>query len=145
MCNWFGLSCHVDHGNDIDYAFSFILAVNAFIVFKSNHPTRRLTRLAFTEQVCTGLIGGYRQQRRRVGRPSSAPNPPRLTARHFVDSIPNNRRLQCIVCGKLNRQRGIFRGTRISTHCPACNVALCRHQCFQKYHTFLRPTVQNED
>ena len=48
---------------------SFVPAVNSSIMFRANHPAHRLTWLAFTEQLCLGLIGEYRQQRRRAGPP----------------------------------------------------------------------------
>ena len=124
----------MDHGSKLEYVFSFILAVHAFVVFKASHPPCRLSRPAFTEHVCLGLIRESGQERRRAGRPSCAPDPPCLPAKHFVKfkSIPNNRRLRCVVCGKLSRQRGIFRAARVSTHCPACNVVLCRRKSFPK-------------
>ena len=76
-------------------------------------------------------------ERNRVGRPSNAPTPLRLVARHFPDNVPQDpksrerSRRNCIVCSaKQIRQRSYFM-------CLDCNVPLCVPNCFRIYHTKL--------
>ena len=74
------------------------------------------------------------------GRPSTTPNPLRLTARHFASHIPPNDvkkdpRRQCAVCCSKRNENGkrVRKETRI--WCKDCEVGLCLEPCFEIYHT----------
>ena len=61
----------------------------------------------------------------------------RLTARHFIGYIPENKRRKCEVCTQ-DKSVG-FKGSRIRTWCSDCGVGLCIGDCFRRYHTLQTP------
>ena len=70
---------------------------NAYICYKNNinDPTpakKKMTHLQFMIRLVEGLIGGYEEPRTRVGRPSLGSPEARLTARHFLETIPDKKR-----------------------------------------------------
>ncbi|VDI18358.1 Hypothetical predicted protein [Mytilus galloprovincialis] len=80
-----------------------------------------MDHLTFQQEIIQGLIGQHREGQTRPGRRCLLQST-RLTARHFIEWIPNKRRMRCAVCScKENR----FSGTRIRTWCPDCGVGLC--------------------
>ena len=58
----------------------------------------------------------------------------RFSGGHFIDWIPDKKRLKCAVCcGK----SGNFAGSGVKTWCPDCGVGLCVGQCFRDFHTLV--------
>jgi hypothetical protein len=110
---------------------------NAYICYKNNinDPTpakKKMTHLQFMIRLVEGLIGGYEEPRTRVGRPSLGSPEARLTARHFLETIPDKKRKKCVLCAE-KREVG-FKGSHISTWCKDCGVGLCK-ACFPKYNS----------
>lgn len=108
------------------------ISVNAYICYKNTFVVqKKMDHLAFQKELISGLIGNFRQGKSRRGR-QSLQSAVRLTARHFIELIPEKRRLKCLVCaGKRNK----FSGCRVRTWCPDCQVGLCLGTCFKNYHT----------
>lgn len=107
---------------------------NAYICYKNNphNQERKLTHQKFLVSVIEGLINGYQEPRVRGRRPSVGPHESRLTERHFIENIPDDKRRKCAVC---SNNASAYKGTRIRTWCPDCGVALCLSNCFKLYHT----------
>ncbi|GFX57315.1 piggyBac transposable element-derived protein 4 [Trichonephila clavipes] len=111
---------------------------------KKQNPTHNIKLLEFRLRMVEESIQKYsnRDNCSGPGRPSSTPNPLRLTARHFASHIPPNPikrepRRQCAVCCSIkdaNRKK-IRKETRI--WCKDCEVGLCLEPCFELYHTKL--------
>ncbi|VDI04490.1 Hypothetical predicted protein [Mytilus galloprovincialis] len=106
--------------------------VNAYICYRNTFVVqKKMDHLTFQQEIIQGLIGQHREGQTRPGRRCLLQST-RLTARHFIEWIPNKRRMRCAVCsGKENR----FSGTRIRTWCPDCGVGLCVGRCFKHFHT----------
>ncbi|CAC5381293.1 unnamed protein product [Mytilus coruscus] len=106
--------------------------LNAYICYKNTFVVqKKMDHLTFQQEIVQGLIGQHREGQTRPGRRSLFQSI-RLTARHFIEWIPNKRRMRCAVCsGKQNR----FSGTRIRTWCPDCGVGPCVGRCFKHFHT----------
>lgn len=107
---------------------------NAYICYKTN-PARQgkaMTHYQFIISVVEGLINGYQEPRKKVGRPSLLPPEARKTERHFLEIIPEKKRKKCAVCAEARNQG--YKGTRISTWCRDCGVGLCKGNCFMQYH-----------
>ena len=87
----------------------------------------------FQQEIVKWLLSEFREGPAQPGRRSLL-RTVRLTARHFIEYIPEKRRLRCSVCtGKKSR----FSGSRVRTWCADCGVGLCIGQCFRKYHITL--------
>jgi hypothetical protein len=56
-----------------------------------------MTDLQFIIRFVIGLIGGYEEPRTRVGRPSLGYHEARLTARHFLETIPDKKHKKCVL------------------------------------------------
>ncbi|CAB3980931.1 Hypothetical predicted protein [Paramuricea clavata] len=56
-----------------------------------------MTHLQFMIRLVEGLIGSYEEPRTRVGRPSLGSPEARLTARHFLETIPDKKRKKCVL------------------------------------------------
>lgn len=97
--------------------------VNAYILYKQAHPNNNLSHLDFRICIAEALL--LEQPAFTVGtsRPTSVDTPIRLmnVGQHFPE--PSSRR-RCKVCDK----RPVFK-------CGSCDVTLCVHPCFKKYHT----------
>ena len=89
-----------------------------------------MTHLYFQVALVEGLIARYEKPRTRAGRPSLVADEARLTDRHFIGYIPENKRRKCEVCtqGKFVG----FKGSRIRTWCSDCGVGLCIGDCFRR-------------
>lgn len=72
---------------------------NAYILYKNNPNLQGtpLTHLKFIISVVEGLIGGYEEPRKKVGRPSLGDPLARKSARHFLSKIPDGKRMKCAV------------------------------------------------
>lgn len=75
------------------------------------------------------------------GRPSAGDQPLRIIDGHFptpVPSTPNKKSAtrRCHVCSNTKLAEKKRRDTRYM--CAKCDVGLCVHPCFQKYHTMLK-------
>ncbi|CAC5426390.1 unnamed protein product [Mytilus coruscus] len=94
---------------------------------------KKIDHLTFQQEIVQGLIGQHREGQTRPSR-RRLHQSTRLTARHFIEWIPNKRRMRCAVySGKENR----FSETRIRTWCPDCGVGLCVGRCFKNFHILL--------
>ncbi|KAK6171158.1 hypothetical protein SNE40_019406 [Patella caerulea] len=95
---------------------------NAYILYKANPNLvgRPITHLKFITHVVDGLIGGYAEERIRVDRPSILPLAARRPERHFIDFIPEKKRLKCQVCAR--KRSDSCKGTRVRTWCRDCCV-----------------------
>ena len=107
---------------------------NAYTCYRMNNNIqgKRLDHLHFLIKVVEGLIGDYREPRKRAGRPSLLPPAAKKTERHFLSKIPDGKRKKCVVCGQ-RREEG-YKGSRITTWCEDCGVGLCKGECFAKFH-----------
>jgi len=111
---------------------------NSYIAYRMKHNAKDLQLAQFKLLLVREILQRYGpSERNRVGRPSNAPTPLRLVARHFPDNVPQDpksrerSRRNCIVCSaKQIRQRSYFM-------CLDCNVPLCVPNCFRIYHTKL--------
>ena len=112
---------------------------NAYICYlgNSNITGKKMTQLDFQVALVEGLIAAYEEPRTRAGRPSVVADEARLTARHFIGYIPENKRRKCEVCTQ-DKSVG-FKGSRIRTWCSDCGVGLCIGDCFRRYHTLQTP------
>jgi len=119
---------------DVFSFISYIISVNAYICYKNMFIIqKKVSHLTFQQQIVAGLIGNYRAGQGRTGRRSLNCRV-RLSGRHFIDWIPDKRRLKCAVCiGK----SGNFAGSWVRTWCPDCGVGLCVGQCFRNFHTLV--------
>ena len=105
------------------------MVVNCYVMYKQNPnvpATGKLSRHKFTLMAVEDLIGSY-NSRQRSGRRSTCPVEARLDQKHFIEYIPDSKRMKCVVCGDRPQT---FSGTRVRTYCPDCNVGLCIGQCF---------------
>ena len=78
-------------------------ATNAYICYKQNlnKQGKTMTHLEFLIQLVKGLVGPFREPRKKVGRPSLGPLKARQTARHFMEMIPDQKREKvCCLCNK---------------------------------------------
>lgn len=117
---------------------------NAFVLYKKQNPIQNIKLLEICLQMVEESIQKYSDGNKSgcPGRPSSTPNPLRLTARHFASHIPPNPikrepRRQCAVC--CSRKDGNGKKIRKETRiwCKDCEVGLCLEPCFELYHTKL--------
>ena len=75
---------------------------NAYICYKNNSndqtPSKeKLTHLQFPIRLVEQLIGGYREPRKRAGRPSLGSADARTTQRHFLETILDKKRKKCAI------------------------------------------------
>ncbi|XP_061163252.1 piggyBac transposable element-derived protein 4-like [Saccostrea echinata] len=116
------------------FSFFMMAAVNAYICYKSSFVIqKKMDHLQFQKEIIKGLLGNFREGRLRRGR-LGVQRCARLSAKHFIDWIPEKKRMKCAVC---SGKRGNFAGTRIRTWCPDCSVGLCVGNCFRKFHTLI--------
>ena len=96
---------------DVFSFISYMIPVNAYICYKNTLIIRKkISHLTFQQQIVAGLIGNYREGQGRPGRRSLNCSV-RFSGRHFIDWIPDKKRLKCAVCcGK----SGNFAGSRVS-------------------------------
>ena len=106
---------------------------NAYICYKTNPNVsgKKMTHLQFIIGVVEGLIGEYKEPRKKVGRPSLTIPSNLSCVRHFIENIPDKKRRKCVMCAQ-NRTDG-FKGSRVRTWCKDCGVGLCM-KCFPLYH-----------
>ena len=81
-------------------------ATNAYICYKQNlnKQCKTMTHLEFLIQLVKGLVGPFREPRKKVGRPSLGPLEARQTARHFMEMIPDQKQKKCAVCATKRSQ-----------------------------------------
>lgn len=112
---------------------------NAFVLFKKKGGVSSNSK--FRENVIKQYLENYHSKEfsSKGGRPSTTPNPLRLTARHFIETIPptaakqNTARRCAVCCSKVDaRGKKVRKETRY--YCPDCDVGLCI-PCFKIYHT----------
>ncbi|KAK3106829.1 hypothetical protein FSP39_000814 [Pinctada imbricata] len=97
---------------------------NAYVIYIQNRGLRtKITRVEFVMDLCRGLVGTYREDKGRPGRPRAIAMR-RLTERHFIEMIEGKKRKRCTLCSK-----------KIRTWCPSCGVGLCLTTCFKAFHT----------
>ncbi|CAB4027540.1 THAP domain-containing 9 [Paramuricea clavata] len=82
-------------------------ATNSYICYKCNPNIRgkHKTHLEFLVELVQGLIGGYEEPRKKVGRPSLGSPEARKLQRHFLQVIPDKKRKKCAVCAQ-DRDQG---------------------------------------
>jgi len=110
---------------------------NAHVIYKMNNATslqklqtNRQFRLSLAEKLVAGVI----QQRRGPGRTPSL-DVGRLSGKHFL--YRSGLRRRCSVCAykKTAPRSKTYKGKKITTWCPRCQVHLCVGKCFELYHT----------
>ena len=74
-----------------------------------------MSHYEFMVHLVEGLIGGYQEPRKKVGRPSIGSPEARKVERHFLEVIPDKKRKKCAVCAQKQEQG--YKGTRITTWC----------------------------
>lgn len=113
---------------------------NSFVLYKKSGGTK--LHLDFRLALVNEILKKYHNEvsSPRIGRPSTTPNPLRLSGRHFPEYLPPsgkkiNHTRQCAVCSRVRDHMGkkIRRESRF--YCPDCDVALCVSPCFRVYHT----------
>ncbi|XP_067947420.1 piggyBac transposable element-derived protein 4-like [Watersipora subatra] len=106
---------------------------NAYTCNKANPyiVKKKMDHHRFLIQLVEGLIGDYREPRKRIGRPSFL-LAARKIVRHFFEVIPNGKRKKCTVCAKPIGQG--YKGSKIGTWDKDCGVGLCKGACFNSYH-----------
>ena len=119
---------------DVFSFITYIISVDAYICYKNTLIIqKKISHLTFQQQIVAGLIGNYRKGQGRPGRRSLNCSV-RLSGRHFIDWIPDKKRLKCaLCCGK----SGNFAGFRVRTWCPDCGVRFCVGQCFRDFLTLV--------
>lgn len=101
--------------------------VNSYILYtQSKSSKRHLSHMEFQIQVACSLITKESSTPHRT--PWTSQTPIRLSGRHFP--IPGPKR-DCKVCSK--RKSG--KRKQCTIKCDICDVSLCTHPCFKKYHT----------
>jgi hypothetical protein len=118
-----------------------ITVLNSYTLF--NVKTGNNISLAdFQLQLIRQIIQNYHipRQTSKRGRPSDGDQPLRLSERHFPSPVPPTPKKmypsrQCHVCS--NTTTGERRRRESRYMCAKCNVGLCVHPCFEKYHTLL--------
>jgi hypothetical protein len=120
---------------NINYSdLNCFIQVNAYIAYKgANFVTKKMGHLDFQLKICEGLLGTYREQRKRAGRPQVGDVPIRLQERHFPKWLPNQDRKQCVVCRAATERK-----RKVRSWCPDCGVGLCVGRCFEQHHTLFR-------
>ncbi|KAK3104018.1 hypothetical protein FSP39_023714 [Pinctada imbricata] len=117
----FFVLCESDTGYNVSLE---LYTVNAYVIYIQNRGLRtKITRVEFVMDLCRGLVGMYREDRGRPGRPRAIAMR-RLTERHFIEMIEGKKRKRCTLCSK-----------KIRTWCPSCGVGLCLTTCFKAFHT----------
>jgi len=116
--------------------------LNSYILHKK-YSSSPMNHLEFQKKLFNSLIEKNHsiEVKPKLGRPSSVPDPLRLTARHFARKIPPTEKTSapernCSVCSaktdvvtkKSVRQRSRY-------ECADCDVGLCIDPCFKIYHT----------
>jgi len=115
---------------------------NSKAIYKELNPQKRLTTDKFRLQIITGLLEGWERRNKRFSRPATNPTS-RLLERHFPKLNPSmtakGRRSNpdCEVCSNRSEKR------RHQTQymCCVCDVPLCVHPCFSRYHTLVQYKV----
>lgn len=106
--------------------------VNGYIIYKKASDENKDDPQKFRQAVIDGLLEHWTCPRKRVGRPSIAPLPLRMTGKHFPNKYEDKKyKPDCEVCS--DRKAGCRRQT--SFCCKQCNVPLCISPCFERYHT----------
>ena len=119
-----------------------LVVLNAYILYKKDNGSNSMSHVEFRLLLIERLISEYHkpEQHQRRGRPSlNDVNPLRLTARHFLKSLPPTAGKQqptsrCKVCCSHQKDS---KKIRKETHycCADCDVPLCVVPCFEIYHT----------
>ena len=120
--------------------YCFIL-VNAYVIYQQVWVIeKKMTHRQFFTSICTDLINQHNPQRKHPGRPAADPLPViRLSDRHFLDLIPDRKRMVCAVCHQYHASQNdqMYKGSRVRTWCADCGVGLCIGNCFRRYHTLV--------
>lgn len=112
---------------------------NSFVLYKKKGGLK--THLQFRMDLITKIIEAYcSTEAQTKGRPSSLPNPLRMTERHFPDYIPptdkkENPTRVCQVCSRTKDRNGKKIRKESRYWCADCEVALCVAPCFRIFHT----------
>ena len=104
--------------------------VNAYILYREGGTYNNLSHINFRLEVARSLINIDEECRIRLS--ASVPDAFRLSGRHFPEK--GNGMKECKVCS--NRNAG--KRKRTSLVFDTCNVPLCDHPCFKRYHTVLK-------
>lgn len=113
-----------------------IAVFNAFIVHKNVVATAE-SQLNFRLNLVTAITEKYGQstaQVKRIGLPTTIPDAPRLTERHFlsVNQATGTRKhssRRCVVCLSHKKRKETIHC------CEECHVPLCAVPCFKVFHT----------
>ena len=100
--------------------------VNAYILYKQSSTTNKLSHMDFQLAIAQSLISDCPRQPHSATSPSDTPQ--RLMGQHFPEPGPSR---DCKVCS----HRATAKRKRSTFKCDICNVTLCIHPCFKKYHT----------
>ncbi|XP_040072194.1 piggyBac transposable element-derived protein 4-like [Ixodes scapularis] len=111
--------------------------LNAFLLHRERSASK-ITFAEFRRRVVYQLVEEHHTERRKGGRPSGD-NPTRLTARHFLERVPqtsakgSRTQRRCHVCANTALRPKQRKDTRFM--CAACDKGLCVEPCFKDYHT----------
>ena len=84
---------------------------------------------------CEPYGSGELKRKSRVGRPSNANQPARLTRRHFVGMFEDLKyNPDCVVCSSRSKPGWKRKQTRYN--CRQCDLAMCCIPCHEIYHTY---------
>ena len=129
------------------YLFFFFLQrmiVNSFILYRIAHtpdPRRKYTSVNFKLDLCSQLVAGYTNRKRRGPQPQTPATENSLNAinlhSHKCEKMqPDAKRPKriCRHCSKLKRKTA--KGYPVETifGCKLCGVYLCKNTCFIEYH-----------
>jgi hypothetical protein len=118
--------------------------VNAYVLFNMSRTQRKRQHFSHFLMRCGEELVGAEVPGDVAG-PSHGPHgsvtSSRLIGRHFVDRIPSTQKKTmvtrvCKVCADTTKRQTGKRGRKETAYyCPDCNIPLCYHPCFKKYHT----------
>ena len=112
--------------------------VNTHLLYKLKPGNEAVNQKQFRLNLCHSLVHPLSTLRENPGaRPVRGPGRPpipsdRLKGKHFGQRAKKRR---CKICAYTRNKQGNLKHTKTNFYCAKCDVHLCEHPCFKKWHT----------